>query len=433
MFKSDTRQPNSFSRDYRDGLLKNKHDEEEGDGIMVISPTLARAAQKTDQYEQIANTSSSGEIESVPSVSLDHKSTFAQCVFNFSNVLMGVGLLGLPFALRSAGWIGGFLCLGAFGLITWRTSILIGRALNGDPRPASHFDDDSPSCDPPLKPGTCPEARMQERHTSLPEIAMTAFGDSGFYFLSAILYFELFACVAIFLVAIGDHLYELFPSVQPSIHTTMAAGVSLIPALLLRTPALLSYLSAFGTLSTVAVVVSVVAVACSEGDITERVTNRFHLDTDQPYHIYWNTAGLPLAFGLVAYCFSGHAIIPSIHTSMQRPQDFEKMVTVSYIIVMITCAAVAYGGYYMFGSTTLELITLSLKRSSKRERAMRALTWLMIFTGKLLIELLTPDCLLEPFYFIKLSPTAVTSQLFQRPQCSSFLWQPVWRSGLHPT
>ncbi len=44
-------------------------------------------------------------------------SSFPQAVFNVVNVMMGVGLLTLPYALKSSGWIGigllwlmGFIC-----------------------------------------------------------------------------------------------------------------------------------------------------------------------------------------------------------------------------------------------------------------------------------------------------------------------------------
>lgn len=42
-------------------------------------------------------------------------STVTQAVFNVVNVMMGVGLLSLPFALKSSGWIGiGLLWLMGF-------------------------------------------------------------------------------------------------------------------------------------------------------------------------------------------------------------------------------------------------------------------------------------------------------------------------------
>jgi vesicular inhibitory amino acid transporter len=307
------------------------------------------------------------------------KATFVQCAFNLANILMGVGLLGLPFVFKAAGWYGGLVCILSFAIVTWRTSILIGRELNGDPRPSSFFVD-SPFKSP-LRPGMTPAARMLPPITSFPDIARNAFGEIGCFILSAILYFELFSCIAIFLVSMGDHLHELFPNTSSTNHSIIAAAVSLIPTIILRTPALLSYFSMVGTFATLAVVISVIASAVGEGDIAERVAESKHLENASPYHVGWRTEGLALALGVVAYCFSGHAIVPSIYTSMEKPQEFEKMVTMAFFVVTVASLAVGVSGYYMFGSTVLDQVTLSLEQSSRAILAMKALTWLMILTG----------------------------------------------------
>eukprot|EP00957_Ditylum_brightwellii_P126018 9607443-Ditylum_brightwellii.AAC.1 len=74
------------------------------------------------------------------------------------------------------GWIGGTGVLLIFGIITWRTTILLGRELNGDPRPGHYFDD-SPYKSP-LQPGSSAGARMRSPITSFPEIARDAFGEN---------------------------------------------------------------------------------------------------------------------------------------------------------------------------------------------------------------------------------------------------------------
>jgi len=309
----------------------------------------------------------------------DAKATFTQCAFNLCNILMGVGLLGLPFVFKSAGWYGGSFCLVIFGFITWRTSILIGRELNGDPRP-SHYFDDSPFKSP-LPPGSGPEARMLPPITSFPDIARVAFGDAGCYVLATILYFELFSCICVFFVTIGDHLHQLFPTIPASYHMAVVAALSMIPTILLRTPKLLSYLSMVGTVATIAVVLSVFSAALGEGEVAETVALAEGIQDARPYHIGWRTEGLALAFGLVAYCFSGHAIVPSIYTSMAKPQEFERMVTVSFVTVILACFVVAMSGYYMFGSVVEDQVTLSLEQSAKGGIAMKLLTWLMILTA----------------------------------------------------
>mmetsp|Transcript_94 Transcript_94/g.218 ORF Transcript_94/g.218 Transcript_94/m.218 type:complete len:228 (+) Transcript_94:1-684(+) len=96
----------------------------------------------------------------------------------------------------------------------------------------------------------------------------------------------------------------------------------------------------------------------------------------------YNSDGLPLALGIVAYCFSGHAIVPSIYSSMQRPQEFEKMIDLTYGVVLLSCILVAVSGYYMFGDDVEDQITISLEEDSNNAGfLMSGLTWLMILTA----------------------------------------------------
>ena len=255
---------------------------------------------------------------------------------------------------------------------------MIGRSLNGDCRPLSFFDD-SP-WKTPLPPGSTPEARMRKPISGFPDIAREAFGDVGSFLLACVLYFELFSCIGIFLVSIGDHMHTLFPSYPTSTYMMGTALVSGIPVILLRTARLLSYLSMVGTVATICVVGAVVFSYLFEGDMTERIASSVS-DSEPPYHETFRLSGMPLAFGLVAYCFSGHAIVPSIFCSMQRPQDFEKVVNISFSVVLVSCLAVGLSGYAMFGDFVLDQVTLSLEQNSSAETAMTILTYLMILTA----------------------------------------------------
>ena len=156
----------------------------------------------------------------------DDKTTFFQCVFNLANILMGVGLLGLPFAIKESGYFGGTFAIISFALVCWKTSILIGRELNGDPRPLSFFAESHDIAK--YNPGSEPITRMRKPIRSFPDIAREAFGNTGAVVLGIILYFELFSCLAIFIVSVADHMHELFPSIPV---TTHMLGFTLFSAL----------------------------------------------------------------------------------------------------------------------------------------------------------------------------------------------------------
>ena len=279
-------------------------------------------------------------------------------------------MLGLPYIFKSAGWLGGFFVTLSFSSIAYRTSVLLGRELNGDPRPAHMFNDSS-------------LVRQRKPIRSFPDIARVAFGQCGTIILSFVLYFELFSCLCIFFVTLGDHLHTLFPMVSVTKHMIYVSFGLAVPTALLRTPKLLSYLSAVGTAATACVVSAVAGSAIYNGDISDSIAQSRGIDvTEHPTHMNWSTNGLPIAFGLIAYTFSGHAIIPSIYSSMKRPQDYEKMIGFTFMCVTVCCLIVAVSGYWMFGSMVDDQITLSLERSSGDGNIlMKILTWLMILTA----------------------------------------------------
>lgn len=293
----------------------------------------------------------------------------------------------MPFVFSVAGWLGGLFALLTFGLVTWWTSILLGRELNGDPRPSHVFENTSYKSPHNLRKKHL-SGRLRKPIKSFPAIAREAFGQKGAIFLSSVMYFELFSCLAVFLVSMGDHLQSLFPSVSMTNHMILVSILLMVATVVFKTPRLISYLSVVGTFTTVAVVLSVFTTALWEGNLAPEIAQQnlhkphpTHV-SPPPYHATWITAGLPIGYGLVAFCFSGHAVIPSIYNSMARPQYYEKMISVSFALVLVCCVTVAASGYYMFGSTVSDQITISLHDAPQIDAAaaMKGLTWLMILS-----------------------------------------------------
>ena len=223
--------------------------------------------------------------------------------------------------------------------------------------------------------------RMRKPLSSFPDIARSAFGPMGNMLLSSALYFELFSCLCIFFVTLGDHLHALFPSLSTKTHMIHVAFALAVPTALLRTPRLLSYLSAVGTFASTSIVLSVFGAAVFSGDVSMEIAHRENLDVSST-HTLWKTNGLVIAFGLIAFTFAGHAIIPSIYSSMSNPKEYESMITFSFVVVTTCCLVVAVSGYYMFGSLVDDQVTLSLEKHTGSENILISMiTWLMILTA----------------------------------------------------
>lgn len=221
---------------------------------------------------------------------------------NFFNFLLcynsGVGILSTPYAAAQGGWFGLTLLL-AFAITCCYTAILLRRCM--DSSATIH---------------------------SYPDVGEAAFGRWGRWVTSIMLYLELYAVAIEFLILEGDNLAQLFPTTAISIHQpfvnidlnphqvfVVASALAMLPTVWLRELHVLSYVSAGGVVASGLLVASVGWVGAFEGV-------GFH-----HRGALVNLGGLPVAVGLYSFCYCGHAVFPSIYSSMRHRQQFTKAST----------------------------------------------------------------------------------------------------------
>lgn len=79
--------------------------------------------------------------------------------------------------------------------------------------------------------------------------------------------------------------------------------------------------------------------------------------------VHWDT--LPITFGLLAFVFAGHAVFPTIYTSMKKEERhlFPRVIDLTFVITAVVCTAVGFVGYSAFGDATLEEVTVCIPRN----------------------------------------------------------------------
>jgi len=294
--------------------------------------------------------------ENIPSVrpvqQQQHKhqeptSTFQQSLFNSVNILLGVGLLSVPYALKEGGWS----ALGVLGLLGFVTNYT-GKALIRCQESVCR-----PKPGPPLTPeervkflgSSSPEESRRQPLETYEDIGELAFGPKGRAFISAVLYIELIGTCGLFFILTGDHMSQLFDGAHSPEWYMIAAAAVMLPSTWLSDLSALSYVGLLGAGATL----------CLTGVVGYDFLTADHMAGIEATHLA-NLETLPVTFGLLAFVFAGHAVFPSIYSSMEEPERYDDMLNVTYGVVGTVCVLMGAAGYVLFGDAVNEEITLNL-------------------------------------------------------------------------
>ncbi|KAI8008987.1 Amino acid transporter AVT1J [Camellia lanceoleosa] len=254
-------------------------------------------------------------------------SSFLKACFNTTNAFLGIGLLTVPYALSSGGWLS-LLLFFVVAAMTFYTGLLLKTCLDADPSIRSYLD-----------------------------IAERAFGKTGRIIVTIIMNSELYLVGIGLLILEADNLHKLFPKFMIKIGTLTIEGTQsfvlitalvILPSMLLTDLGILSYVSATGVFSCLIIFISVVCVGAFNGV-------GFHEKGKLV-----DVGGLPTAVSLYIVCFAGHPVVPSVYTSMRDAYQFSKVLLSSFTVTTITYMSIAIVGYLMYGNDVESQITLNL-------------------------------------------------------------------------
>ncbi|KAL6324984.1 hypothetical protein AAG906_019892 [Vitis piasezkii] len=263
---------------------------EQLDGFSLAFPLLHDESQNVEDMEY----SSTG-------CKLDLGSTsFFKTCFNGLNALLGIGILSVPYALASGGWLS-LMLLFVIALATFYTGLLLQRCMDVDLNIRTY-----------------------------PDIGAQAFGKKGRLMVSIFMYLELYLVATGFLILEGDNLHNLFPMEGFEIFGQVIDGrqsfILISGLVILPSQPVFCCITILGSILWTGVFDGV-------GFQWERTT--------------LNWKGIPTAFSLYALCYCAHPVFPSLYTSMRKKTS-------------LACAAMAVLGYLKFGSEVQSQITLNL-------------------------------------------------------------------------
>ncbi|KAL4883105.1 transmembrane amino acid transporter protein-domain-containing protein [Aspergillus karnatakaensis] len=252
------------------------------------------------------------------------QSTVPQTVFNSVNVLIGVGLLSLPLAMKHAGWLLGLLFLVFAAIATAYTARILAKCLDVDRSLVTYAD-----------------------------LAYISFGQRARLIISFLFCLELLgACVAL-VVLFADSLHVLLPGLSIP-QWQMICGLMLVPLSFVPLR-FLSVTSILGILSCT----SIVAIICIDGLFKPHPPGSLR-EPAQTYLFPENWGTLPLSFGLIMSPWGGHGVFPNIYRDMRHPHKYARSLWATYIFTYSLDCSMAIIGWMMFGSTIRDEVTANV-------------------------------------------------------------------------
>ncbi|KAL4868487.1 hypothetical protein BDV12DRAFT_185858 [Aspergillus spectabilis] len=252
------------------------------------------------------------------------QSTVPQTVFNSVNVLIGVGLLSLPLAMKHAGWLLGLLFLLFAALATSYTAKILAKCLDVDRSLVTYAD-----------------------------LAYISFGHHARLVISFLFCLELLgACVAL-VVLFADSLHLLLPGLSipqwQVICGLMLVPLSFVPLRFLSVTSILGILSC----------TSIVAIICIDGFLKPHAPGSLR-EPAQTYLFPENWGTLPLSFGLIMSPWGGHGVFPNIYRDMRHPQKYGRSLWTTYIFTYSLDCSMAILGWMMFGNAIRDEVTANV-------------------------------------------------------------------------
>ncbi|GAA5844051.1 hypothetical protein JCM9279_003715 [Rhodotorula babjevae] len=249
-------------------------------------------------------------------------------VSNLSNSILGAGIIGLPYALREAGFFAGIVLLVIVGIVTdWTIRLIV---LN---------------------------AKMSGRRTYI-DILDSCFGRAGRAAASFFQFSFAFGGMCAFCVIIGDTIPRVLVSLvgldpspvvaffisRPVVTIILTLGIS-FPLSLYRDIEKLSHASALALVSMVFIVISV-------GVRGPGVADELKGDPEQRWTIL--ESGLFEAIGVISFAFVCHHNSLLIYGSLRTPtlDRFAQVTHVSTTISVIACLCMSTSGFLVFTDRT---------------------------------------------------------------------------------
>ena len=247
-----------------------------------------------------------------------------------SSLILGAGMLGIPYAIRQGGWV----ALATNFIVAWICSYTAKLLVKSMYETSYH------------------SGNKHRLRVDFPGIGEAAFKKPGRVFIEIMQTVEMFGGTIMYIILLGTTTKELFGCVlQLKFNAvTSIMCIFILPMLFIRRVSVLS------TFSVVAGVCCVFAV------LVEFVSAFSHYSMWKLSNVEaFNHKTFPVGFGIIVLSYAGHAALPSIEGSMKKPQHYNTVVDVSFLVAAIIKGVLGVCWVLLYGENTDQVATVNMK------------------------------------------------------------------------
>lgn len=216
------------------------------------------------------------------------------------------------------------------------------------------------------------------RLSSYQEVATAAYGAIGgwvAFFFTAI---SLVGVPVLYLLLSGLNLHNVAKGSSAEltfpIWVIICTCIVAVPFLFFRSLKEIGFLSCFGMLSTVVVILIVLAVAVKEAPDQATI----HHDS-----VIWNM--FPIALSSISFSFGGNPVYAHVEASMRKPKDWNKVIVAGLTFCVVLYFLTAVPGYYVYGTTSLSPIYNNLPDGAPKSASIIIITIHLIMATPILL------------------------------------------------
>jgi len=297
-------------------------------------------------YDSInsANSDANGSIEN-NEIDNEEGCTPPQASFNLINLVVGLGIMSIPYCFKIGGSFFSIIFLILIGFSAKYTASLIGKCIKKD-----------------------------NSFNSLAVMSLKLFGTTGCTIISTFFIFDLFFSMMADLILVKDTLHLLFPFISPFV--CLLISYSFCTSLTwIKKLVTLSWVSLIGLLSMFALFLILIfnglATPNAPGSLWER---------EKPNMWPESFLGFCAILGIFEMGYSCHSVLPSIYLSLKQRKKYKPVLNFSFTWVVIFYLMFGIIGALMYGQGTLPQIIQNIHSTlnSKTQFLGTLISWIIL-------------------------------------------------------